>query len=40
MDFMEYENIKIVMQMRADKIKAMADSLIDENLEAFEELAK
>lgn len=39
-DFSEYDELEQMRQMRAQKISAMADSLIDENLDAFLELAK
>lgn len=39
-DFDEYEAISAVMQMRKDKIDSLADRIIDENAEAFQELAK
>jgi len=39
-DFDEYETISAVIQMRKNKIHNTADELIDENIEAFLELAK
>lgn len=39
-DFAEYENIAMSLQMRKKNIDALADSLISENLETFTELAK
>lgn len=39
-DFDEYEKINAAMQMRKQKIDAVADSIIDENIEALLELAK
>ncbi len=39
-DFDEYEMISTAMQMRKQKIDAVADSIIDENIEALLELAK
>ena len=39
-DFKEYEMIAAAMQMRKAKINAAAEALIDENIEAFLELAK
>lgn len=39
-DFAEYEAIAAAMQMRKTKIAAAADTILDENMEAFLELAK
>lgn len=39
-DFEEYEAIKGIQEVRAKKIQEAADSLIEENMEAFLELAK
>ena len=39
-DFEEYDKISTAMQMRKQKIDAVADSIIDENIEALLELAK
>ena len=39
-DFEEYDKISIAMQMRKQRIDAVADSIIDENIEALLELAK
>lgn len=39
-DFEEYEKISTAMQMRKQRIDAVAESVIDENMEAFLELAK
>lgn len=39
-DFEEYDKINTAMQMRKQKIDAVADNVIDENMEAFLELAK
>ena len=39
-DFEEYDTIAAAMQMRREKIRAAADRILDENREAFEELAK
>lgn len=39
-DFSEYDSISAVMQMRREKIDSVADKIIDENIEAFSELAK
>ena len=39
-DFEEYDNISAAMQMRKEKINAVADKIINENIEAFSELAK
>lgn len=39
-DFDEYDSIAAAMQMRREKIHAAADRILDENKEAFEELAK
>ena len=38
--FDEYDSIAAAMQMRREKIRAAADRILDENKEAFEELAK
>ena len=39
-DFAEYEMIAAEMQMRKAKISAVADTILEENMEAFLELAK
>ena len=39
-DFEEYEKISTAMQMRKQRIDAVAESVIDANMEAFLELAK
>ena len=39
-DFDEYEMISTALQMRKEKIKNTAETIIDENIEAFLELAK
>ena len=39
-DFEEYEKISTAMQMRKQRIDEVAESVIDENMEAFLELAK
>ena len=39
-DFAEYEMIATAMQMRKAKIAEVADAILDENMEAFLELAK
>ena len=39
-DFDEYETISVAMQMRKQKVDAVADSIIDENTEALSELTK
>ena len=39
-DFSEYEVIAEAMQMRKARIAAAADEILDENMEAFLELAK
>lgn len=39
-DFEEYDKISTAMQMRKQRIDAVADNVIDENMEAFLELAK
>ena len=39
-DFEEYDKISIAMQMRKQRIDTVADNVIDENMEAFLELAK
>ncbi len=38
--FDEYEKISAVLQMRKEKIESTADKIIDDNMEAFLELAK
>lgn len=38
--FDEYEAISSVLQMRKEKINNIADNIINENMEAFMELAK
>lgn len=40
MDFEEYDQVDIIMQMREKRIEDTADMLIGENMEAFKELAK
>lgn len=40
MDFEEYDQVDVIMQMRKKAVEATADMLICENMEAFEELAK
>ena len=39
-DFEEYEEIQSARMVRKQKIEAMADQMISDNLEAFQELAK
>lgn len=39
-DFDEYETVSAAMQMRKQKVDAVTDSVIDENMEALLELAK
>ncbi len=39
-DFDEYNDISLSLQMRKAKIDSLSDKIIDENLEAFTELAK
>ena len=39
-DFDEYETVSMAMQMRKQKVDAVTDSVIDENMEALLELAK
>lgn len=39
-DFEEYEEIQSARAARRQKIDAMADQMISDNLEAFQELAK
>lgn len=39
-DFSEYEQVRSLQAMRAQRIKQEADRIIEENLEAFGELAK
>lgn len=39
-DFEEYDKINTAMQMRKQRIDAVVDSIIDENMEALLELAK
>lgn len=39
-DFDEYNNISTAMQMRKQKIDTAADAILEENMEAFLELAK
>lgn len=39
-DFSEYDAINNALQMRKTKIESTADKIIEENLEAFTELAK
>ncbi len=39
-DFEEYEAIKTVLQMRKEKIEKIADNILENNMEAFPELAK
>ena len=39
-DFEEYEEIQSARAARRQKIEAMADQMISDNLEAFQELAK
>ena len=39
-DFEEYEAVKTALQMRKEKIDKIADSILEDNTEAFLELAK
>ncbi len=39
-DFDEYEAVNTVLQMRKEKIEIVAEKILDENMEAFLELAK
>lgn len=39
-DFDEYDQIQLIMQMREKLIDSTGDALIEENMEAFRELAK
>ena len=39
-DFDEYDQIQLIMQMREKLIDTTGDALIEENMEAFRELAK
>ena len=39
-DFEEYEEIQSARAVRKQKIEAMADQMISDNLDAFQELAK
>ena len=39
-DFEEYEAVKTALQMRKEKIDEIADSILEDNMEAFLELAK
>lgn len=39
-DFSEYEAVSTALQMRKTKIDATADAVLEENMEAFLELAK
>ena len=39
-DFAEYDEFQAARAAREQKVKAIADQLISENLEAFQELAK
>ena len=39
-DFDEYDQIQPIMQMREKLINSTGDALIEENMEAFRELAK
>lgn len=39
-DFAEYDEFQTAREARKQKIEAVADQLISENLEAFQELAK
>jgi len=39
-DFAEYDNIASAMQMRKEKIDITADKILNDNIEAFTELAK
>ena len=40
MDFGEYEQFQTLRDLRAKQIDQEADRILDENLEAFQELAK
>lgn len=40
MDFAEYDALQAAREARKQKVEAVADELIAENLEAFRELAK
>ena len=40
LDFAEYEMLAAAMQMRKEGIAAAADAILEENMEAFLELAK
>lgn len=40
MDYEEYEIIRAIRESRGEQMTSMADSLIEENMEAFLELAK
>lgn len=39
-DFVEYDELQAAREARKQKVEAVADQLIFENLEAFQELAK
>lgn len=39
-DFDEYETVNAVLQMRKEKIESVAEKILEENMEAFLELAK
>ena len=39
-DFEEYEAVKTALQMRKEKIDKIADSILEDNMAAFLELAK
>lgn len=39
-DFAEYDHIATAMQMRKEKIDVTADKILNDNIEAFTELAK
>ncbi len=39
-DFAEYDELQAAKTARREKVKSVADQLISENLEAFQELAK
>ena len=39
-DFAEYDELQAAKTARREKVKSVADHLISENLEAFQELAK
>lgn len=39
-NFAEYDELQAAKAVRREKVKAVADQLISENLEAFQELAK